>query len=66
MTDFQAAMGYSQILNYKKNLEHRKKIAGLYYKILSKNIKIMLPKLDPGSSYFIFQIFIKKKLGIKF
>ena len=65
MTDFQAAMGYSQILNYKKNLEHRKKIAGLYYKILSKNIKIMLPKLDPGSSYFIFQIFIKKKIRDK-
>ena len=65
MTDFQAAMGYSQILNYKKNLVFRKKIADLYYKILSKNKKIKLPKFDEGSSYFIFQIFLNKNIRDK-
>ncbi len=65
MTDFQAAMGYCQILNYKKNLKFRKKIADSYYKILSKNRKIKLPKFDKGSSYFIFQIFLNRNIRDK-
>ena len=65
MTDFQAAMGYNQILNYKKNLQLRKKLAFLYSKFLSNNSNITLPKFDKESSYFIFQIFIKKKIRDK-
>ncbi len=65
MTDFQAAMGYNQILNYKKNLKLRKKLAFLYSKILSNNSNIKLPKFDKESSYFIFQIFIKKNIRDK-
>ena len=34
MTDFQAALGYRQIISYKKNLKKRIEIAKLYKKIL--------------------------------
>lgn len=65
MTDFQAAMGYNQILKYKSNLSYRKKIASIFYELLSKNKKIKIPKFDINSSYFIFQIFIEKFTKLK-
>ena len=61
MTDFQAALGLFQIKRYKKNLEARKKIAKYYSQILKKNSSIKFPKFNKDSSYFIFQIFVKKR-----
>ncbi len=61
MTDFQAALGVSQILNYKKNLNMRHILAKRYLFNLSKvkNIKCMPYSKD--CSYFIFQIFCKNR-----
>ena len=50
MTDFQAAMGYNQLKNYKINLTRRKGIAEKYINLLNKN-----------DSYFVFQILLKNK-----
>ena len=61
MTDFQAALGVSQILNYKKNLKMRHILAKRYLFNLSKvkNIKCMPYSKD--CSYFIFQVFCKNR-----
>ena len=61
MTDFQAALGYSQIINYKKNLELRHKIAKRYIKNLSKENKIRFMPYSKDSSFFVFQIFCKNR-----
>ena len=65
MTDFQAAMGYSQIITYSKALKRRKEIAKKYFQYLSsiKNVDLM-PNYN-GTSYFIFQIFLKNNLRDK-
>ena len=61
MTDFQAALGYKQIKQYKKNLKKRQIIAQKYIKNFSnvKNINYMPYSKD--CSYFIFQIFCKNR-----
>jgi len=61
MTDFQAALGLSQIKKYQANLKRRKALANIYYDYLSgvKSIKLM-PK-SKNCSYFVFQIFYKKR-----
>ena len=61
MTDFQAALGYKQILQYKKNLKKRQLIAKQYIKNFS-NIKNMshMP-YSKNCSFFIFQIFCKNR-----
>ena len=61
MTDFQAALGLFQIKRYKKNLEMRKKIAKYYCRILQNNKLIKFAKFNKDCSYFIFQIFVKKR-----
>lgn len=59
MTDFQAALGYQQILLYKKNLERRHAIAKRYIENLSNCDEIIFSKFSKDCSYFIFQIFCK-------
>jgi len=61
MTDFQAALGLSQIKKYRENLKRRKLLAKTYHKFLSriKSIKIM-PE-SRNCSYFVFQIFCKNR-----
>ena len=61
MTDFQAALGYRQILNYNKNLKIRHIIAKRYIKNFSKIDKITHMPYSNNSSYFVFQIFCKKR-----
>ena len=61
MTDFQSAMGHAQISRYKKNLIKRKLNAKIYYKFLSKIKNIKFAEYSNDCSYFIFQIFTKKR-----
>ena len=62
MTDFQAALGYQQIKNYKENLKKRVQIAKRYIKNFSGFEKeILFPKFSKNNSYFIFQVFFKNK-----
>ncbi len=60
MTDFQAALGYHQLKRFKKNLLIRKKNAKLYQKYLISK-KIQFKKYDEECSYFVYQIFVKKR-----
>lgn len=60
MTDFQAALGISQIKNYKMNLSKRKLIAERYISNF-KNSKVKFLNFDSNSSYFVFQIFVKNR-----
>ena len=62
LSDLHAAVGLSQLRRYNKMLENRKKIACIYNDILSKNEKIILPKLKNESiesSYHLYMIRIK-------
>jgi perosamine synthetase len=61
MTDFQASLGYNQVKRYSSNLLLRKKIAKRYIKNLVKVNGIKFPKFSSDCSYFIFQIFTKKR-----
>ncbi|MDA9625108.1 DegT/DnrJ/EryC1/StrS family aminotransferase [Candidatus Pelagibacter bacterium] len=64
MTDFQAALGLQQIKNYRNNLKKRKLIARKYINKLKGFKNITIPKYEPGSSYFVFQILTKKRSQI--
>ena len=61
MTDFQASLGYKQIKKYHKNLKIRKKIAKRYIKNLQNLKEIVFEPFSNNNSYFIFQIFCKKR-----
>jgi len=61
MTDFQAALGYRQILNYKENLKQRHKIAKRYIKNFAKIEQITHMPYSKDCSFFVFQIFIKDR-----
>ena len=61
MTDFQAALGYRQILSYNQNLKRRHKIAKRYIKNFSKFKLIKYMPYSSNNSYFIFQIFCKNR-----
>jgi perosamine synthetase len=61
MTDFQAALGINQILNYKKNLKTRHVIAKRYLSNLSKIKNIECMPYSKDCSYFIFQVFCKNR-----
>ena len=61
MTDFQAALGINQILNYKKNLIKRHILAKRYFSNLSKIENIECMPYSKDCSYFIFQIFCKNR-----
>ena len=57
MTDFQAALGYSQIKKYKNNLKRRKEIAKRYIKNFSDCYEIKHMPYSESCSFFVFQIF---------
>jgi dTDP-4-amino-4,6-dideoxygalactose transaminase len=61
MTDFQAALGYNQVKNYRNNLATRHKIAKRYIENLSKTNEIRFMPYSKDSSYFVFQIFCKNR-----
>ena len=61
MTDFQAALGYRQIINYHKNLKLRHLIAKRYIKNFSKTDKITYMPYSNNNSFFVFQIFCKNR-----
>lgn len=61
MTDFQAALGYRQILNYNENLKKRHIIAKRYIKNFSKITKIKFVPYSKECSFFVFQIFCEKR-----
>ena len=60
MTDFQAALGYRQIINYHKNLNVRHLIAKRYIKNFSKTNKIIHMPYSANSSFLCFKFFVKK------
>jgi perosamine synthetase len=61
MTDFQAALGYRQLISYKKNLRRRHEIAKRYIKNFSKIVTIKYNPYSIDSSFFVFQIFCKNR-----
>jgi perosamine synthetase len=61
MTDFQAALGYTQLLRYKENLKQRHHIVKRYIKNFSKIDQITHMPYSTNSSFFVFQIFCKKR-----
>ncbi len=61
MTDFQAALGYRQIINYHKNLKARHSIAKRYIKNFSKTNKIIHMPYSANNSFFVFQIFCNNR-----
>lgn len=61
MTDFQAALGYFQLKRYSSNLIRRHEIAKRYVYNLRKNKEIKLMPYSKDCSFFIFQIFTKKR-----
>ncbi len=61
MTDFQSALGYMQLLKYKQNLKRRHLIAKRYFKQLSNVIGLKTMPYSNECSFFVFQIFSKKR-----
>ncbi len=61
MTDFQAALGLRQLKTYKENLNKRKSNAMLYKSYLSKFKSVQLMKHSTNCSYFVYQIFCKRR-----
>jgi dTDP-4-amino-4,6-dideoxygalactose transaminase len=64
MTDFQAALGYGQLIKYSKNLTRRHQIAKRYIKNLSNVSGLKTMPYSKDCSFFVFQIFSKKKQQI--
>jgi len=61
LTDFQSALGLKQILNYKKNLKKRHRIAKKYIKDLKDIREVECMPYSVNCSFFVFQIFCKKR-----
>jgi len=61
MTDFQAALGYLQLKKYSSNLKRRKKLANKYINSFKNNKNINHMPFSNDCSFFIFQIFVKKR-----
>ena len=61
MTDFQAALGYRQMNNYKENLKQRHKIAKRYIKNFTRIDQVTHMPYSKDSSFFVFQIFVKSR-----
>lgn len=61
MTDFQSSLGYNQIINYKNNLKKRHIIAKRYIQNFKDNQKITHMFYSKECSFFVFQIFCKKR-----
>ncbi len=61
LTDFQSALGLKQIKKYKKNLKKRHSLAKKYLKNLKHIKEISCMPFSYKCSYFVFQIFCKKR-----
>ena len=61
MTDIQAALGLHQIKSYKMNLKKRIENAKKYYKYLGKSKNVHIENFSSNCSYFVFQVFTKKR-----
>ena len=61
MTDFQACMGFGQIINYKNFLIKRRRVAKRYYKNFLKTKELKQLNYSNENSYFIYPIFVKKR-----
>ncbi len=61
MTDFQSSIGYELIKDYKKNLKRRILIAKRYHLNFQNSKFVKTMPFDKNCSYFIFQIFTKKR-----
>lgn len=62
MTDFQAALLYTQIKRYNSKLKKRRDNAQIYENFLSDCKNINFSTFLDGNSYFIFQIFVDEKI----
>ena len=62
MTDFQAALIYAQLKRYKNKLLIRKRNAKIYENQLKNHSQIKFSNYSDNNSYFIFQIFVNKKI----
>ena len=58
LTDFQSALGYSQLTRYKFDLKKRRTIAKRYIKNLIKFDKISICPFNKNNSYFIFPVLV--------
>ena len=65
MTDFQSSIGYELIKDYKKNLKRRILIAKRYHLNFQNSKFVKTMPFDKNCSYFIFQIFTKKRQNFK-
>ena len=61
MTDFQAALGFMQLKNYRLNLRLRKSNAKEYIKNLKYGKNIKFCKFLKENSYFVFQVFCEDR-----
>ena len=61
MTDFQAAIGYAQLLRYKTELRNRSSNALYLFNLFSNIDGIFTPSFSKNDSYFVFQIFFTNK-----
>ena len=61
MTDFQAALGYLQLIKYKKNLTRRHQLVKRYISNLSDIKEIKMMPYSKRCSFFVFQIFTNKR-----
>ena len=59
MTDFQAALGYRQILKYANNLKKRKQIAKRYIKNLKFSKGLNLQNIQKITLTLFFKYFVK-------
>jgi UDP-4-amino-4,6-dideoxy-N-acetyl-beta-L-altrosamine transaminase len=63
LTDFQAALGISQLTRAESNLEHRLTIAKRYDEAF-KRTKVITPLSTPGNAYHLYVIRIENRLGL--
>lgn len=59
MTDFQAALGYTQLTRYSKELKKRKSNALFFSKLINKSTELRCTKFTNENSYFVFQVYFK-------
>jgi UDP-4-amino-4,6-dideoxy-N-acetyl-beta-L-altrosamine transaminase len=63
LTDFQAALGVSQLTRADENLERRRRIAKRYDDAF-KNSAVIAPLSIPGNAYHLYVIRVKDRLGL--